>query len=247
MFIQYCGLSDIKSAIVTGSMLVGAMIGGPVGGRLGDMMHAVSPYHGRPIMGQLSIGLRIPLLVAVFALIPKHPESFPQFAGCSLAFGLCCIAGVAVNRPIMSDVVKPQHRGTTFAMVIAVEGAIASLLGAPLVGILAEKCFGYVPTTDLVSQMPEELRLNNATALGKSLLLVTAVPWTISLFFYSGMHLTYGRDAQRLKDELRALGEHSCSSSEYGESAVVSRAASHANMRVLEEGLIVGDDDLHRD
>lgn len=116
--------------------------------------------------------------------------------------------------------------------------------------------------------MPEELRLNNATALGKALLLVTAVPWTISVFFYSAMHFTYGRDADRLRvsgrghgdspdttlnvlpshaslnlmhqAKLRALHLNSCSSSEFGEeSARVSRSASRAELGDLETPMAV--------
>ena len=63
------------------------------------------------------------------------------------------------------------------------EGALAAM-AAPFVGWLAEHAFGLsgtvAPTGDPAVDLPK------AEALGNSLLLFTAVPWTLCLLLYSG-------------------------------------------------------------
>lgn len=79
---------------------------------------------------------------------------------------------------------------------MALEGSSAAILGAPLVGFLAENVFGYVRTTFLVADMPESLRVGNANALAYALVFLTAVPWTLSFFIYGLLHFTYGKFAR---------------------------------------------------
>lgn len=81
---------------------------------------------------------------------------------------------------------------------MALEGSSAAILGAPLVGFLAESAFGYQRTSLLVKDMPVALRLGNANALARSLFLLTVIPWSISFVLYSLLHFTYGKreDAQ---------------------------------------------------
>lgn len=50
--------------------------------------------------------------------------------------------------------------------------------------------------TAVVSGDPE-IDLPKATALGKSLLIFTAVPWTLCLVLYTGLHWTYRRDCPK--------------------------------------------------
>eukprot|EP01054_Gregarina_sp_Poly1_P011028 Gregarina_sp_Poly_1__11027@NODE_87_length_15225_cov_52_775630_g75_i0_p4_GENE_NODE_87_length_15225_cov_52_775630_g75_i0NODE_87_length_15225_cov_52_775630_g75_i0_p4_ORF_typecomplete_len463_score39_06MFS_1/PF07690_16/2e46Sugar_tr/PF00083_24/6_9e25MFS_2/PF13347_6/1_3e10MFS_2/PF13347_6/1e08MFS_1_like/PF12832_7/2_3e13MFS_1_like/PF12832_7/0_00022ATG22/PF11700_8/9_9e11ATG22/PF11700_8/0_017MFS_3/PF05977_13/2_3e11MFS_3/PF05977_13/0_03OATP/PF03137_20/4e10TRI12/PF06609_13/9_7e10TRI12/PF06609_13/3_4e02MFS_4/ len=117
MFFQYCGLSDLEAGFVTGAMLVGAMISGPVGGFIGDYFSQKAPNHGRPFIAQLSMLLRIPVLVLCFHLIQRDPQSFNEFFTLALCLGLSSFAGAAVNRPILSDVVLAEHRATVFSIV----------------------------------------------------------------------------------------------------------------------------------
>ncbi|GAB65036.1 transporter [Plasmodium cynomolgi strain B] len=158
MFFQYCGLSDLQAAIITGFLLIGSALGGVIGGHFGDIMHDISNKHGRPFLG------------------------------------------VAVNRPIVSDIIRPDYRGTVFSLTIAIEGVGASLIGAPLFGYLAEKVFNYQNNNLLIGEMPEELRRNNAEALSKTLLYLTLVPWLLSFVFYSLLHFTYGKEYQKMNE-----------------------------------------------
>lgn len=81
---------------------------------------------------------------------------------------------------------------------MAVEGSGAAILGAPLVGYLAEHSFGYLRTTLLVSEMPEQLRVGNANALAAALAFLTVIPWSISFILYGLLHFTYGQPAQAI-------------------------------------------------
>ena len=63
------------------------------------------------------------------------------------------------------------------------EGAIAAC-AAPMVGVLAQRMFGFkgsaTPTGDRVSDLAK------ANAIGNALLCFMAIPWTLCLFAYCG-------------------------------------------------------------
>ncbi|ETW32540.1 hypothetical protein PFFCH_00062 [Plasmodium falciparum FCH/4] len=200
MFFQYCGLSDLQAAIITGFLLIGSAIGGVVGGHFGDIMHDISNKHGRPLLGQLAMFGRVPLVLLIYLVIPKRKESFELFALSCFCLGLSSIAGVAVNRPIVSDIIRPDYRGTVFSLTIAIEGVGSSLIGAPLFGYLAEKIFKYQNNNLLISDMPEDIRINNAQALSKTLFYLTIIPWILSFIFYSLLHFTYGKEYLKMNE-----------------------------------------------
>ena len=118
---------------------------------------------------------------------------------------LKCWAAPACNNPIFAELVPQRLRSMVYAFDRRVltcplcflasacpdqppgrrcfEGALAAM-AAPLVGWLAERAFGLrgtiAPTGDPAVDLPK------AKALGSSLLLFTAVPWTLCLLLYSG-------------------------------------------------------------
>ncbi|VWU49216.1 pantothenate transporter, putative [Hepatocystis sp. ex Piliocolobus tephrosceles] len=198
MFFQYCGLSDLQAAVITGCLLIGSALGGVIGGHFGDIMHDISDTHGRPLLGQIAMFGRVPLVFFIYTIIPKKSESFELFSLACFLLGLSSIAGVAVNRPIVSDIIRPDYRGTVFSLTIAIEGVGSSLIGAPLFGYLAEKVFSYENTSLLISEMPDQLRSNNAEALSKTLFYMTLIPWIMSFIFYSLLHFTYGKEYRNM-------------------------------------------------
>ncbi|CAD2085194.1 pantothenate transporter, putative [Plasmodium vinckei brucechwatti] len=198
MFFQYCDLSDLQAAIITGFLLIGSALGGVLGGHFGDIMHNISNKHGRPFLGQLAMFGRVPLVILTYVVIPKRKESFELFVLSCFFLGLSSIAGVAVNRPIVSDIIRPDYRGTIFSLTIAIEGVGSSLIGAPLFGYLAEEVFHYRNNNLLISDMTTEFRSHNAEALSKTLLYLTAIPWMLSFVFYSLLHFTYGEEYSKM-------------------------------------------------
>ncbi|CDI83486.1 transmembrane domian-containing protein, putative [Eimeria acervulina] len=264
VLVEYCNMSDLKAAYIMGALLIGSAAGGVLGGLLGDKLYDWSPGHGRPLVGQFAMAVRVPLLVVAYVIVPKEETSFAVFMLLALLVGFSSMAGVAVNRPILADVVRPNHKATVFALVsshvqmpqgmeavwlckvkvfgcilpacasvfrellshdfvepggncslsylrlqtVAVEGSGAAILGAPLVGYLAEHSFGYLRTTLLVAEMPEQLRLGNANALASALAFLTVIPWSISFLLYGLLHFTYGRDQQRISAVLEEEFRH---------------------------------------
>lgn len=200
MFFQYCGMTDVQAAIITGFLLIGAALGGVFGGVFGDIMHDISNDHGRPFLGQMAMFGRVPLVILTYIFIPKKQGSFELFALSCFFLGLTSIAGVAVNRPILSDVILPDYRGTIFSLTVSIEGIGFSLIGAPLFGYLTEHVFFYKTSSLLISDMPEELRKNNAEALGKTIFYMTLIPWLLSFVFYSLLHFTYGKEYKAMNE-----------------------------------------------
>lgn len=77
------------------------------------MVVLVSPFYS----GQFAMAVRVPLLVIAYVVVPKEETSFTVFMFLALFVGLSSMAGVAVNRPILADVVRPNHKATVFALV----------------------------------------------------------------------------------------------------------------------------------
>ena len=99
----------------------------------------------------------------------------------------------ACNRPILSEIVHPAARGSIFAVLIALEGA-AGAFGAPIVGYLAEKTFGYVRTEAPINLMPQEIREENLKAIGGAATVVMVVPWSTCFLIYGIIYFTYPTD-----------------------------------------------------
>jgi len=109
--------------------------------------------------------------------------------------------GPAVNKPIMTEIVDDRSRASVISWLTALEGSSAACFGAPLVGLLAENVFGYRPTSMVVSEMPETLRMQNAEALSHAMLLCTMIPWALCFCCYSLLHLTFGRDRIKVEED----------------------------------------------
>lgn len=100
-------------------------------------------------------------------------------------------AGPACNNPAFADIVPAHMRNLAFAFDRCFEGAIAAC-AAPLVGMLAEKRFGFKGTA--ARSGDPTIDVAKARALGSALVPFLVVPWTCSLIVYSGLHFTYPKD-----------------------------------------------------
>lgn len=73
------------------------------------------------------------------------------------------------------------------------ENSVAAC-AAPVVGLLAERVFGFTGVLNDEALRDSELRAHNAAALGSSLLACMTVPWTMCLLAYSALHWFYPKD-----------------------------------------------------
>lgn len=197
-YFQYIGVSDFHAAFLYGLIMLGGAFGGILGGIVGDRLAIWSPTHGRAITAQISVASGIPLVAAVLTGNPAAPAEFYPYCVLMFAFGLMsawCSSGV--NRPILAEIVDESDRASVFGWLMTIDGSFAALLGAPMVGILAEQLFGYHPSNHLISAMPPAQRMQNAQALGHALLWCCSVPWLICLACYGFLHVTYSQDVQK--------------------------------------------------
>lgn len=85
-----------------------------------------------------------------------------------------------------AEIVPAAQRNMVYAFDRCFEGAVAAF-AAPLVGLLAEKWYGFSGASTVTGDRDRDLA--NARALGSALLAFLAVPWFICLCVYSGAAL----------------------------------------------------------
>ena len=95
--------------------------------------------------------------------------------------------------PIFAEIVPEKARTTVYAIDRCLESVFASF-APPLVGILAERVFGYQPVTPGTSVDADR---KNAAALGKAIFAEIAAPMTVCCLTYSALYWTYPADRQR--------------------------------------------------
>jgi hypothetical protein len=93
-------------------------------------------------------------------------------------------------RPSPRQIVPEDMRSLVYAFDRSLESSLAAC-AAPAVGLLAERLYGFSGAVSRDALSDAVLRSRNAGALGSSLLLCMAVPWTACLLFYTVLHWTY--------------------------------------------------------
>ncbi|CAK0906908.1 unnamed protein product [Prorocentrum cordatum] len=196
MFLRYVGFSSGEINVFTAAVVAPKVLGGMVGGFLGDYASQASPRHGRAIVGQFAVGCGIPLMLAQIVIFPKLIGAvlWPYVLCDFLFFLVATWTPAGVIRPLFMEAVDPKARASIVAWKEALEILFANLLGAPFVGFLAEHCFQYQPTALSVEAMPPELRRHNFAALQWSLAVMTTVPWILCFAAISGLHWSHLHD-----------------------------------------------------
>jgi len=203
LYFQLLGMSDFSAALLYALFLAGTAAGGLIGGWVGDVAARRYPNHGRIFVTQFSIIACVPFSLLVLKGLPwdGEPRTVAMYAVSLTAFGaMASWAAPAFNNPCFAEIVPEEMRTMIYAFDRSLEMALAAL-AAPLVGILAERVFGYEGTAS-ASKRPGE-NLHNAEALGNALLVCMIVPWTLCCIFYSGLHFTYPKD----RDSARVMAQ----------------------------------------
>ncbi|VAH88379.1 unnamed protein product [Triticum turgidum subsp. durum] len=119
-------------------------------------------------------------------------------------FQILVAQGVA--GPILAEIVPEKARTTVYALDRFFETIFSSFAPA-VVGILAERVFGYQPASGGTGKAERE----NAAALAKAVFAEIAVPMAICCSIYSLLYCTYPSDRQRAqKAALVAPEEEDC-------------------------------------
>ena len=89
------------------------------------------------------------------------------------------------NSAIFAEIVPDHLRSTVYAFDRCFEGALGAT-AAPLVGLLAERAFGFSGTLGHSADAAQATALANAHALGKAMLVLLLVPWGFDFLVYFG-------------------------------------------------------------
>lgn len=147
LWLQLLGMSDFQASIIMSLFLLGCAVGNLLGGLLGDWMSRRWPNHGRIATAQMTVFLGIPFAYLFIAGLPKNNVDtgpvFSLYAVVALLFGsVASWAGTACNSPIFAEIVPARLRSSIYSYDRCFESALAAC-AAPIVGIIAEKVFGF--------------------------------------------------------------------------------------------------------
>ena len=173
-----------------GIFVTGCALGSLFGGWIADRAVTIYPFSGRVMAAQFSSFMGIPFSMFLLVILPQDPQKWLLYA-VTLAFMGATISWcqACANSPIFADIVKPSHRTMIYAFDRAFEGSFAAL-AAPLVGILAEKVYGYRVGKDI----PDSGSPVEALALSRGLFTMMAIPFALCCLFYTPLYTTYKSD-----------------------------------------------------
>ncbi|KAF6251986.1 hypothetical protein COO60DRAFT_1555686 [Scenedesmus sp. NREL 46B-D3] len=201
LWLQLTGFSDSTASLLVATFGAGVAGGALLGGAVGDRMAQRLPNNGRIFTAQISVFCGIPLTWLLLKGVPGSAYAAEPLAYGAIMFtmGLTCTwAGAGCNSPIFAEIVPDELRSTIYAFDRSFENSIAAC-AAPVVGLLAERAFGFSGALSDEALHDQKLRAHNASALGSSLLACMALPWSLCLVFYTALHYFYAKDKAMAK------------------------------------------------
>ena len=208
LWLQYSGISNGGASVALITFLIGDGIGVLFGGWLGDKVAREYPeFGGRPRVAQISVLCGILMSAIIFAGISPTPHNLGGYCACLFILGFTASwCGSGVNQPILSEIVPPHMRASTMATEYGLELASASVLGGPVVGIIAD-ALGYRPSRAVIADMPTAVRARNEEALRRALLYLVLIPWAICFLCYLLVAHTYVKDREKAVERARVYQE----------------------------------------
>ncbi|EIE19976.1 MFS general substrate transporter [Coccomyxa subellipsoidea C-169] len=202
LWLQLTGFSNFAAAALMAVFAGGCALGGLLGGYLGDYCARIWPERGRIMAAQFSVACGLPLSVLLLKGLPVRGGGnaadglVPLYGTVMLIFGLLISWCGSANSVMFAEIVPEQLRSVVYAFDRSFEGAIAAC-AAPLVGMIAERVFGFEGHLEESVKDPLKAAVN-AQALANALLCCLLVPWTFCLIFYTGLYRHFPRDRRRV-------------------------------------------------
>lgn len=196
MWLELIGFSHKDTAVLMTIFWVARSLGGLLGGKMGDFLAVRYPNAGRIVLSQISAGSAVPLAAVLLLGLPDDPSTGIAHGVVLFIMGVFISwNGPATNLPIFAEIVPEKSRTSIYAL----EGSFKSVLSSfapPIVGILAERVYGYRPDDKGKSV---QLDRENAASLAKALYTAIAIPFTICASIYSFLYCSYPRDRERAR------------------------------------------------
>ncbi|KAL6619274.1 hypothetical protein ACP70R_034413 [Stipagrostis hirtigluma subsp. patula] len=234
MWLELLGFTHWETTVITSLNSLATALGALCAGFVGDPVARRFPDTGRTALAQLSNAAVIPAAAVLLLALPghDHPWACASYAAVFFVLGFAINwCPVTTNNPMFAEVVPAKARTTVYALDMCMETMLASF-GAPVLGVLAERVFGYQPAASGTSAESDR---ENAAALGKAMLAEIAVPAAICCLTYAALYWTYPVDRERARMAVPQLPEASvhqdCDYEATG--AAVAPAADHLNQALL--------------
>ncbi|KAL8231114.1 hypothetical protein R6Q57_000892 [Mikania cordata] len=195
MWFELIGFDHQKAATLLSLFGAGCSFGSLLGGIIADRLSQVYPHSGRIMCAQFSAIMGIPYTWFLLRVIPQSVDSYLIYSATLLFMGLTISwNGTAANAPMFAEVVPAKHRTMIYAFDRAFEVSFSSF-AAPMVGILAEKIYGYDPkSVDPIAGSNRE-----ALALSKGLFVMMAIPFGLCCLFYTPLYRVFKRDRDNVR------------------------------------------------
>jgi MFS family permease len=205
LWLQYLGFENSVVAQLMIARRLGGAGGALFGGWLSDKLFGLYGDGARIACAQFSVLSGMPMIYVTLMLLPRTPNEYWLYCASLLLFGFgASWCTPACNRPIITEIVQPEIRGSIIGFWIGIETVI-SALSAPAAAYLAKDVFGYERNPQPVDEMDDETRRGNVDALARALLWTMIVPWVPCFLFYTAMHWTYKKDKAEYHAQLSTL------------------------------------------
>ncbi|KAL6867574.1 hypothetical protein ACP4OV_015598 [Aristida adscensionis] len=194
MWLELVGFTHWETTVITNLNHLANALGAVFAGLVGDPVARRFPDTGRIALAQVCTASTVPLAAVLLLALPDDPSAYAAYAAAFFVLGLAMPwCPVATNNPIFAEIVPEKARTTVYALDRCFESVFASF-GTPVVGILAERVFGYRPATSGASAKADR---ENAAALGKAVFAEIAVPISVCCLAYTLLYGTYPVDRRR--------------------------------------------------
>ncbi|KAL8253498.1 hypothetical protein R6Q59_037191 [Mikania micrantha] len=199
MWLELMGFSHKNTAFLIFVFVIGNSVGGLFGGRAGDVLSKRFPSSGRIVLAQISSGSAIPLGWLLLLVLKDDPSTLVSHAIVLLIMGFFISWNApATNNPIFAEIVPEKSRTSIYALDRSFESILSSF-APPIVGILAQHLYGYIPIEKGFESIATDR--DNATSLAKALYVSIGLPMALCCFIYSFLYRTYPRDKERAQME----------------------------------------------
>ncbi|CAN8271164.1 unnamed protein product [Cochlearia groenlandica] len=190
MWFELIGFNHNQAAFLNGIFTAGQAIGSLIGGIIADKMSRAFPNSGRLFCAQFSVFMGSIFSIILLKIIPQSINSYYIYLVTLFLMGLTITwCGPAINSPILAEIVPPKHRTMVYAFDRALEVSFSSF-GAPLVGIMSEKIFGF--NTKVIDNVKDSS--SEAEALSKGIMWMMAAPFGLCCLCYTPLHFIFRKD-----------------------------------------------------
>ncbi|XP_066390177.1 uncharacterized protein [Miscanthus floridulus] len=196
MWLELKGFSHSDTAVLMTIFWVASSLGGLLGGKMGDLLAVRYPDAGRIVLSQISPLSAVPLAAVLLLGLPDDPPKGVSYGAVLFIMGVFMSwNGPATNFPIFAEIVPEKSRTSIYALDRSFESVLSSF-APPIVGLLAERVYGYRPNDK--GESVEQDR-GNAASLAKALYTSIAIPFIVCTAIYSFLYCSYPRDRERAR------------------------------------------------